>query len=157
MEHGIIRPAFGFHMNPAHRHSPEAVLVLAEFEDGWVWVRHRTRGWELPGGKLEPGESAEAAARREAAEEAGAVLGPMRWVAEYAYTKPGGTAWKWVFEGSLRDVRARPEDAETVDVRVFRPLPRPEDLRSWPGVSPLVLDDVYAELWRWWMTQRREG
>ena len=34
----------------------------------------RQRGWDIPGGHLEPGETPEAAMRREVLEEAGAVL-----------------------------------------------------------------------------------
>lgn len=38
----------------------------------------RQRGWDIPGGHLEPGETPEAAMRREVMEEAGAVLGDVQ-------------------------------------------------------------------------------
>lgn len=55
----------------------EFVVVWAvskDESDCWIMVKNGTRGWELPGGSLEPGESPEEAALRELYEETG-VLG----------------------------------------------------------------------------------
>ena len=54
----------------AVRHSPADPRVLIGYHAGNG--RH-----QLPGGKLEPGESPEAAARRELAEETGLTVGPL--------------------------------------------------------------------------------
>ena len=52
-----------------------------------LW-RHRfitdSWGWEIPGGRLEPGETPEQAAAREAEEETGWRPGPLRHLATYA-------------------------------------------------------------------------
>jgi 8-oxo-dGTP diphosphatase len=70
-------------------------VVAAVIErDGQVLIGQRPAGkwhalkWEFPGGKVEPGESPEAALRRELEEELGiqAVIGSR--VAEYEYTYP---------------------------------------------------------------------
>ena len=52
-----------------------AVHCLAFAGDQLVLARHVSRGWTIPGGHVEPGESVIEALRREALEEAGVVVG----------------------------------------------------------------------------------
>jgi 8-oxo-dGTP pyrophosphatase MutT (NUDIX family) len=60
-------------------HDPQRGLLL-------VW-RHRfitdTEGWEVPAGRIDPGETPEEAARRETLEETGWRPGPLRRLGEY--------------------------------------------------------------------------
>jgi 8-oxo-dGTP diphosphatase len=56
---------------------PYAALVFAFDEDRIVLANIRDRGWCVPGGRIEPGEKPEDAARREAWEEAGLCLGEL--------------------------------------------------------------------------------
>ena len=59
-----------------------AALVFAFHEARVVLANIGGRGWCIPSGRLEPGESPEAAARREAWEEAGLILealAPIGW------------------------------------------------------------------------------
>jgi A/G-specific adenine glycosylase len=82
---------------------PGSVVVL---ERGGRWlVQRRAPGgllgglWEFPGGRIEPGESPEAAARRELREETGFAAGPLRprGVVRHAYSH--FTVELHVFEG----------------------------------------------------------
>jgi 8-oxo-dGTP pyrophosphatase MutT (NUDIX family) len=70
---------------PAERRPAAVALVLLPDGEGRACflltrraerLRAHARQWALPGGRIEPGESAEAAARRELAEEVGLALGP---------------------------------------------------------------------------------
>jgi 8-oxo-dGTP diphosphatase/A/G-specific adenine glycosylase len=73
--------------------NPTVEIALALIHrDGELLVARRARGplaglWEFPGGKIEAGESVEAAARRECAEELGVEVesGVVLRVVEHAY------------------------------------------------------------------------
>ena len=59
------------------------VLVLANNQNQWLLTKHRERGIEFPGGKVEPNETLEQAAKREVFEETGASISNLEWFAEY--------------------------------------------------------------------------
>jgi 8-oxo-dGTP diphosphatase len=98
--------------------------AIAFSGDEFVMVRHRGRAWEMPGGRLEEGESFEQAAVREFAEETGMALEP---VAELMVE--GGR----VVVGLAHSRCCSPAHSDEVeDVRLFKELP--EDL-SFPLVE----------------------
>ena len=102
------------------------VVGAAILCDGRVLAARRTRpvvGWELPGGKVEPGETPEAAVVREIAEELGCTVVVTGWL-------PGET----VIAGNLvlRVALARLVAGE--------PLPGEHDVVRW--LRPDQLDEV---------------
>ncbi|GAB3212182.1 NUDIX domain-containing protein [Marinactinospora thermotolerans] len=113
--------------------SHDSVVVLL-FDDGRpVLVRNRFRAWEFPGGHVEPGEGVEETARREAREEAGAELGPVRIAGYYVLANGHTTVVTHAEVVRLRPLTGR---FETTEVRSFDVLP--PDL-SWD-------DGLYAHL-----------
>ncbi len=81
--------------------------------------RHAAKGWiwELPAGKLEPGEPPAATASRELAEEVGVKGG--NWTSLGAYLSSPGVFTEWLHLFLARDlspVRAGPEDNEVFEV-----------------------------------------
>lgn len=73
----------------------------------FLMVRHAERGWELPGGKVEPGEGPVHCALREFREETGHLLGHPHYVMKLR--KPNGICH--VFTGTLGS-RAAPRESE---------------------------------------------
>jgi len=74
----------------AHPRNPiPTVDVIIEYQGGIVMIERRNppRGWALPGGFVDYGESVEAAAEREALEETGLRLEGLRQF--HVYSEPG--------------------------------------------------------------------
>lgn len=89
------------------------VLVICTYDGKWLLTRHRERGMEFPGGKVEQGEALEAAARREVFEETGAKLSDLKWLAEYRVAAPGDSFVKTVFLAEAGSVELQPTYHET--------------------------------------------
>ena len=68
-----------------------AVAALVAHRDGRVLLmKHPRRGWEFPGGQVEPGEDLIAALRREVREETGIEIGGEWLAAVCSNVKPEG-------------------------------------------------------------------
>jgi 8-oxo-dGTP diphosphatase len=71
--------------------------------DGRILICQRKRGdwgelkWEFPGGKVNPGESAPDALRRELQEELGIRIGPAVEIRRYGYQYPGKPPIELIF------------------------------------------------------------
>jgi 8-oxo-dGTP pyrophosphatase MutT (NUDIX family) len=120
-------------------------VLVRRLRGGWVFAAIRPNGkpegvWALPKGLVDHGESAEATALREVAEETGAegrALGKLGDV-RYVYTRGGRRIFKVVSFYLLRYTRGRlgdlaPEQRrEVADVR-WLPLDEAEQLLAYRG------------------------
>jgi 8-oxo-dGTP diphosphatase len=101
------------------------VYVIAFRGDEFLMVRHARRAWEMPGGKVNPGEDPEAAAVREFREETGCDVTGLSVVER----EPGGL----VYIGDVgRKLAVQPDKKEIAASAFFKSLP--EDL-SFPLVE----------------------
>jgi ADP-ribose pyrophosphatase len=103
-----------------------SVATLAVSETGQVILVRQYRYavdealWELPAGRLDPGETPEQGARRELAEEVGLEADEVEPLAVF-YTTPGFSDERmYLYRASgLRQVPPRPEDDERIEPRWF--------------------------------------
>lgn len=102
-----------------------------------LFVHHRTRGWELPGGKVEPHETPLEAVRREAREEAGIqyddattneadAADEWRPIAQYTIVEPGQEEHvKTVFVGRVKQQQLETSAVLTHETKEARFLSPP--------------------------------
>ncbi|NRD76232.1 nucleoside triphosphatase YtkD [Bacillus sp. BRMEA1] len=106
----IVELSFSKH---AFSEKANHVLVICQYGDCWVLTRHKVRGLEFPGGKCEPGETLEEAARREVYEETGAILDDLQFLAEYKVSGETGAFVKSVFWGRVNTIEQTKSYHET--------------------------------------------
>jgi 8-oxo-dGTP pyrophosphatase MutT (NUDIX family) len=94
--HGPCRGAVEYTVIVAVRNSLEGKQFLM--------VRHRERGWELPGGKVEVGEGPVHCALREFREETGHLLGSPHFVGRASSLRE---AWAPRWKGTSHDPRRK--------------------------------------------------
>ena len=108
-----------------------AAFGLVFVDDRMLFTRLASRGWDLPGGHLEPGESAEAAMRREVFEETAVELGvavPFAYQhiqllskppPDYSYPVPDG--YQVYFVATHAEVGVLVPSDEALEAQFFAP------------------------------------
>ncbi len=119
------------------------VVIFSRYRGKILLSRHKRRAtWETQGGHSEPGETPEAAARRELWEESGAVDFTLEPVCMYwAEDRVGGDvsgAWGAVFFADIKTLGPLPE-SEMGEVRTFDTLP--QDV-TYPYITPNLYEQV---------------
>lgn len=109
----------------------DTAFVLAFAGDRLLQAHLVQRGWDLPGGHVEAGETPEDAARREVYEEAGARLGPLHLLGyqrlrlfgprppSYRHAYPA--SYQIFYWAQITALDTRPPDAETRGAGLFSP------------------------------------
>jgi ADP-ribose pyrophosphatase len=113
------------------RHNGSVVILAIDNskskKDPWIVIERQYRHaanqflWELPAGKLDPGEDALAGAKRELAEETGYAAKKWKPMVEY-YASPGflGESMKVFLAEGLVAGDAHPEDDEQIEFRLVK-------------------------------------
>ncbi|MEJ8544561.1 NUDIX domain-containing protein [Brevibacillus borstelensis] len=114
------------------------VLIFPFWNGKLVFTRHRTRGVELPGGKVEPGETSLAAAVRETFEETGAVLEAIERIGQYTV---GGKMVKDIYIARVLLLEKHPTGTDVEGVIWFDEIP--EAVKGQKPFSRYMYDDVY--------------
>jgi 8-oxo-dGTP diphosphatase len=120
------------------------VLVLPFFQGKLILTKHQKRGWEVPGGTIEPGEMPIQAAIRETFEETGAELDAVEWIGQYVILGEREQPMvKSVYVARVSGLHPLPKDFETEDVRICEEYPVPERIKDDPDFSSIMRDSVY--------------
>jgi 8-oxo-dGTP diphosphatase len=105
------------------------VDVVIEMKNGIVLIerKHPPKGWALPGGFVDVGETVENAAQREAKEETGLTVRNLKLLGVYSDPKrdPRGHTVSAVFVGRAAGVPKGADDATRAVVADPRHPPRP--------------------------------
>ncbi len=126
-----------------------AVLLFAFFGDRVVLSDIEGRGWSVPSGHLQEGETPEQAIRREAQEEAGIVLNKMEPLGVYLLQEADGTRWYApVFIGEVAHFMAIPDSSESHGVLLIPPEDVQEVYHLW--------DPLIAQVFQYALAQYRE-
>ncbi|CEK18161.1 NUDIX hydrolase [Chthonomonas calidirosea] len=97
-----------------------AVLAFVFSGGQALLARIRGRGWCVPSGHVEAGETPENAIRREIREEVGASVGHLHLLGHYLLTPPHASPYlAAVYYTSLLSQEAIPEGSESQEARLF--------------------------------------
>lgn len=133
---------FSFADHPFSQH-PKHVWVICRFCNHWLLTEHPRRGWEFPGGKVEIGESAESAAKREVLEETGANVAELIYIGQYKVAGKSGTIIKNVYFADIDHIRSKDHYYETNGPIFLQCVPR--EVRDLKKYSFMMKDDVLVK------------
>lgn len=136
-----------FHRAGPHNIPLAYVVIVARYNEKWVFVRHKERNtYEIPGGHIELGEDCITAAKRELYEETGARDFSLDLVSGYTVKTGEKTAGGYLFFANVKELSALP-DYEIAEIVLMDKLP--ENL-TYPLIQPHLFIRVLE-----WMTSRR--
>lgn len=127
----ILEPGGAESVRDVIRHNGSVVILAIDNskrkKDPWIVMERQYRHaanrylWELPAGKLEPGEDALAGAKRELEEETGYRARKWRPLVEY-FASPGflGESMKVFLAEGLVAGDAHPEEDERIEIRLVK-------------------------------------
>ncbi|KGX86754.1 RNA deprotection pyrophosphohydrolase [Pontibacillus litoralis] len=130
-----------FKNHPFSKH-PKHVWVICRYNDSWLLTKHKDRGLEFPGGKVEDGETPEQAAVREVMEETGGVVEQLHYIGQYAVDGKGGSIIKNVYFTTINELITKEHYLETEGPVCLEHIP--STVKQDPCFSFMMKDDVLS-------------
>lgn len=126
--------------NEAFSKTPKHVWIICKYDDQWLLTKHKDRGIEFPGGKVEEGETAEEAAIREVMEETGGHIQSIRFVGQYYVDGKGGDIVKNVYFAEVDKLIEQKHYFETEGPVLLDELPN--NIKQQKQFSFMMKDDI---------------
>lgn len=89
------------------------VLVISKYKNFWLFTKHKKRGLEFPGGKVEADENLEEAAKREVYEETGGQVKSLFRVGQYEICGKDEHFFKAVYFAEIEKLEKKKNYMET--------------------------------------------
>lgn len=135
--HNEIR--FSFQDHPFSK-EPKHVWVICRYEEKWLLTKHKDRGLEFPGGKVEEGESAEEAAHREVMEETGGIIKCLEYLGQFHVAGKADHVIKNVYFAEVKTLEKQTSYYETEGPVLLDEIPK--NVKSNKKYSFIMKDDV---------------
>lgn len=120
--------------------SPKHVWVICKHNNKWLLTKHKERGLEFPGGKVEEGETAREAAIREVMEETGGEVGYITYVGQYFVLGKSDTVIKNVYFAKINQLTEQETYYETDGPVLLEEIP--QNVKYNNSYSFIMKDDV---------------
>src|SRR5699024_9134910 len=93
--------------------NPKHVFIICTYQNKWLLTKHSDRGLEFPGGKVEEGETAEMAAKREVMEETGGKVNKLTYIGQYKVYGKSETIIKNIYKAEIDSLEEQDTYYET--------------------------------------------
>ncbi|WP_163579439.1 RNA deprotection pyrophosphohydrolase [Gracilibacillus saliphilus] len=121
---------------------PKHVWVICRFEKKWLLTKHKNRGLEFPGGKVEQNETPKQAAIREVLEETGGEVDQIKYIGQYFVSGKREKLAKNIYFAMVKKLKEQDSYYETEGPVLLEKLP--ENIKSNENYSFIMKDDVLS-------------
>jgi|SRR5690625_1289258 len=121
---------------------PKHVWVICLYKNEWLLTKHKERGLEFPGGKVEAGETAEQGAIREVQEETGGIIDSIHYIGQYYVAGKKEHVIKNIYFAQIKQLLKQSTYFETEGPVLLKDLPK--NVKHHKQFSFIMKDDVLS-------------